>query len=140
MIFQKINYKTDLNHRQKENYNFHKIASLLADYGFNCIRLSDDYEGADFLAIHINNNDILKIQLKGWLTFETKYLKKNLYVCFPYNGDWYLYPHDDLWEKVSLIHNAPNTTSWSKGAYSFPKPNDPISILLNEYKLSAGDI
>ena len=26
-----------LNARQKENFNFQKIAAILADYGFNCI-------------------------------------------------------------------------------------------------------
>ncbi|OIN55789.1 hypothetical protein [Arsenicibacter rosenii] len=137
MIFQKVDYKTDLNHRQKENYNFHKIAAVLADYGFNSIRLSDDYEGADFLAIHINNSDILKVQLKGRLTFEQKYIGKNLFICFPHLGAWYLYPHDELWAKVSEIHNAKNSPSWlTGGAYNFPSPSTAIMGLLNEYRLS----
>ena len=45
----KIHYK-DLNSRQKENYNFQKVAGELADYGFNCLRLTDDWQGADFIA------------------------------------------------------------------------------------------
>ena len=48
----KIPYK-DLNSRQKENYNFQKVAGELADYGFNCLRLTDDWQGADFIACHI---------------------------------------------------------------------------------------
>ena len=44
-----INY-AELNSRQKEAYNFQKLAAALADYGFNCIKLSDDWQGADFLA------------------------------------------------------------------------------------------
>ena len=51
MNLTKINYG-ELNARQKEIYNFQKVASLLADYGFNCIKLSDDWQGADFLAYH----------------------------------------------------------------------------------------
>ncbi len=47
----KIRYD-DLNARQQENYNFHKAACVLAEYGYNCIRLSDDWEGADFLVYH----------------------------------------------------------------------------------------
>tara|TARA_B100000963_G_C22571528_1_gene646324 strand:+ start:1071 stop:1217 length:147 start_codon:yes stop_codon:yes gene_type:complete len=44
-MFKKVNYK-DLNNKQKENYNFHKASSKLADYGFNSMRLNDDWEGA----------------------------------------------------------------------------------------------
>ena len=39
MDLNKINYK-DLNSRQKEKYNFLKVSSLLADYGFNALKLS----------------------------------------------------------------------------------------------------
>ena len=49
--------------RQKENYNFQKMAGLLADYGFNCIRLTDDWKGADFLAVHINGKTLLRVPL-----------------------------------------------------------------------------
>jgi len=45
----KINY-SDLNSKQQEIYNFQKVASVLADFGFNCIKLADDWHGADFLA------------------------------------------------------------------------------------------
>ncbi len=41
---EKINYG-DLNGKQQEVYNFQKCAALLAEYGFNCIRLVDDWEG-----------------------------------------------------------------------------------------------
>lgn len=36
----KISYDDDLNAKQKANYNFQEVAAFLADYGFNCIRLS----------------------------------------------------------------------------------------------------
>ena len=49
-----------LNGKQKEIYNFQKSASLLADYGFNCIKLSDDWQGADFLAHHFDGKTTLK--------------------------------------------------------------------------------
>ena len=51
MKLDKINY-SDLNARQKENYNYHKLASVLADYGFDCMRLNNDWQGADFIAVH----------------------------------------------------------------------------------------
>ena len=61
-MFKKIKY-SKLNSRQKENYNFHKVSAKLADYGFNSMRLNDDWEGADFISI--NDEQMIKVQLKG---------------------------------------------------------------------------
>ena len=41
--FEKVNYD-NLNSKQKELFNFQKIAATLADYGFNCIKLADDWQ------------------------------------------------------------------------------------------------
>jgi hypothetical protein len=103
--FEKIHYK-NLNHRQKESYNYQKISAVLADYGFITYRMHDDYNGADFHAVGIND-EILKIQLKGRVTIERKYLGKQLYIGFPCHENWYLYPHDDIYQII---------TSHSKGA------------------------
>jgi hypothetical protein len=54
----KIRYN-DLNPRQKEVFNFQKVAGFLADYGFNCLKLNDDWQGADFLGYHINGKDTI---------------------------------------------------------------------------------
>ena len=83
----KINYDK-LNSCQQENYNFQKVAAVLADYGYNSIRLTDDWQGADFIAIHIDGSTFLKIQLKGRISFDKKYQNKDIWICFPYNGDW----------------------------------------------------
>ena len=56
----KINYN-DLNSKQKENYNYHKVASALADYGYDSMRLNNDWQGADFIAV--KDDEMLKIQL-----------------------------------------------------------------------------
>ena len=37
MEFKKVQYEK-LNGKQKEIYNFQKVAAELADYGFNCIK------------------------------------------------------------------------------------------------------
>ena len=34
--YEKIDYNS-LNAKQKENFNFQKVAAAFADYGFNCI-------------------------------------------------------------------------------------------------------
>lgn len=75
----KIKY-TELNSKQKENYNFHKVASALAEYGFNSLRLNDDWQGADFIAI--NGDNMMKIQLKGRFTVDKKYINKEIYIVF----------------------------------------------------------
>ena len=59
---------SELAAKQREIYNFQKVASLLADYGFNCIKLDDDWQGADFLAYPKDGSTTLKVQLKGRVT------------------------------------------------------------------------
>ena len=119
MEFTKVKYQ-DLSARQKENYNFHKIAAFLAEYGYNSIRLTDDYKGADFLAVHTEGDTILKIQLKGRFTIDKKYLNKSIWVAFIEQGKIYLYDHDKLVKK--LKENITQSTSWSdNGSYSWNK-------------------
>ena len=114
----KISYK-DLNSKQKEVYNFQKVASLLADYGFNCIKLADDWHGADFLAYHKDGHDTLKVQLKSRPTVCKKYLGKDLYIAFPVDGAWHLIAHDQLVEVIGTNTGWLKTESWlTSGAYS----------------------
>ena len=44
------------------------------------MRLNNDWEGADFIAV--KGDDMLKIQLKGRLTVDKKYLNKDLHISF----------------------------------------------------------
>jgi len=81
MKLNKVKY-SQLNSKQKENYNFHKIAGVLADYGYNSMRLNDDWQGADFISIHTDGNNMLKVQLKGRFTIDKKYLNKDIYIAF----------------------------------------------------------
>lgn len=116
----RIDYSS-LNARQKENFNFQKVSAVLADYGFVTLRLSDDWQGADFIAQHIDGNTFIKIQLKGRLTFEKKYLDKDLFVAFHSDGAWYLFPHDEVLKEFLSGTNIGETESWkTHGGYSFP--------------------
>ncbi|MDB2363388.1 hypothetical protein N9V83_00010 [Flavobacteriales bacterium] len=115
----KVKYKY-LNSKQQENYNFHKIASGLAEFGFNSIRLTDDYQGADFIAIHIDGEQLLKVQLKGRLTIDKKYLQKEIYIAFIEDGVMKLYDHDFIVSKLKT--NILQSKSWSeKGIYHWGK-------------------
>jgi len=75
----KVSYK-DLNSKQKENYNYHKVAAALENYGYDSMRLNNDWEGADFISV--KGDDMIKIQLKGRFTLDKKYEKKDLYIAF----------------------------------------------------------
>jgi len=121
----KIEYRK-LNGRQKENYNFQKISGLLADYGFTTIRLSDDWNGADFLAQHIDGKTVLRIQLKSRLGIYKKYQGKKLLICLRdgsgESARWYLYPHDKVLRYLLKTTNIQRTAAWRElDAWSYPR-------------------
>ena len=118
MFRKKIKY-TDLKKKtkQKETYNFQKASSIFADYGYTTIKLSDDWMGADFIAISFDGLRYLRVQLKTALTFDEKYKGKDLHICFfERKGDeiknLYLYPHDELLEK--FVVKFGKTVSWKR--------------------------
>ena len=109
--FKHISYEGGTGRRSKEveTYNYHKAASVLAEYGFDCIRLSDDWAGADFLAHHKGTgkgtDKTLRVQLKSALVVDNKKYgdDHDLYMCFPLDGTkqkWYLIKHSRLLEIV----------------------------------------
>jgi len=133
----KINYH-ELNARQKENYNFQKVSAVLADYGYVTFRLSDDWQGADFIALHISGT-VLRVQLKSRLAFRKDYQGKGLHVAFPHGNDWYLYPHDELLPAVLAATSVGGTRSWlERGGYSFPDLSADVAPLLEKYRISGG--
>jgi len=128
MILKKVDY-IKLNSKQKENYNFHKVASALANYGYNSLRLNDDWQGADFIAI--SGEDMIKVQLKGRFTIDKKYIGKEIYIAFIENNVIKLYIHD---EAVNMLSdNIINSKSWSeKGGYSWGQTPNVYSSIIKE--------
>jgi hypothetical protein len=127
MELKKVEY-TELNSKQKEIFNFQKVAGVLADYGFNCIKLADDWLGADFLAYHKDENETLRVQLKSRLTIDKKYIGKELHMAFPILGGWCLIEHDELVSLVGLHTNWLNTESWhSRGQYHSAAPGQKLA-------------
>ena len=122
-MIQRVPYNL-LNARQQENHNFHKIAGRLADYGFNCLRLTDDWQGADFIACHMNGEDFWKVQLKGRLAINKKYAGKSIFIAFLHKQDCYVYPHDEFLEHAiesGALRESSNL--WNeKGTRSWPTP------------------
>ena len=134
-MYEKIKYNK-LNSKQQEVYNFQRLAGLMAEYGFNCIKLSDDWNGADFLAYHFDGESTLKVQLKGRLTIDKRY-KNEIYMAFPINDDWYLIKHGDLKEIIGTKTKFLLSDSWiNGGGYSTGKPSKIIIDSLTNYKLT----
>jgi hypothetical protein len=135
MLLKKISYPS-LKPLQKEIYNFQKVAGCLADYGFNCIKLADDWQGADFLAYHKDGSHTLKVQLKARLTIDKKYVGKDLYMAFPIGEYWYLIEHDALVALIKEDTNWLESPSWQeRGGYSSHSPNKKLVLSLTKSKL-----
>jgi len=131
----KIQY-SKLNGKQKEIFNFQKVAAELADFGFNCIKLADDWQGADFLAYHKNGGDTLKVQLKARLTIDKKYIGKDIFMTFPIKTSWYLIAHDELVKIVGKHTSWLKTKSWvSKGSYNSASPSKVLVGAIQHAKL-----
>jgi hypothetical protein len=132
MKLEKIKY-SDLSAKAQETYNFHKIAAILSDFGYNSIWLSNDWNGADFIAVHVDGVSDIKVQLKGGVSFAKKYIGKNLYIGFLENGELYLYPHDEVLEKVE---SAISDRKWlEKGTYFQTKITSRFREILEPYKV-----
>tara|TARA_B100000497_G_scaffold117584_1_gene142970 strand:+ start:198 stop:605 length:408 start_codon:yes stop_codon:yes gene_type:complete len=129
MKIRKISY-SQLNARQKESYNFHKVAAVLADYGYNSVRLADDWQGADFIAIHIDGESFMKVQLKSRFTVDKKYLGKKIFVAFIENDLIKMYDHDMVCK--NLTRGVLLSSSWkNKGFYSWNKTPKKYEDYLN---------
>jgi hypothetical protein len=53
---------------------------VLADYCYVTLRLSDDWNGADFIAQHMDGS-VLRVQLKSRLSFFKRYLVPFHFTC-----------------------------------------------------------
>lgn len=133
-MYKKIAY-SELSPKQQEIYNFQKVAGILAEYGFNCIKLSNDWNGADFLAYHFNQNKTLKVQLKGRVTIRQKYLGKGIYMAFPIDSEWHLIKHDELVKIIRECTKWLDSDAWNQGGYDSGKPSRELKRRLNKYKL-----
>jgi len=132
MKLNKIDYK-DLNPKAQEVYNFHKVAAILADYGYNCIWLTNDWCGADFIAVHHDHTSDIKVQLKGGISFAKKYRNKDLYIAFIEKGELYLYPHDKILDQVEPVISD---KKWlEKGTYFQTKITTRFRNILEPYKV-----
>lgn len=81
----------------------------------------------------------LHFQLKGRLTFDKKYLGKDIYIAFrSLKGNWFLYQHDELLNLVfDEIGSIQDSKSWKEnGLYTFPRLGLEYIQLLLPYQLN----
>tara|TARA_B100000768_G_scaffold11505_1_gene11348 strand:- start:310 stop:705 length:396 start_codon:yes stop_codon:yes gene_type:complete len=124
----KVSY-IDLNSKQKENYNYHKVASALAEYGYDSMRLNNDWEGADFISV--KGDDMIKVQLKGRFTLSKKYENKDLYIAFIEDGIIKIYLHDEALGIAT--NNITDSKSWlENGSYSMNQTPKHYSQVIKE--------
>jgi hypothetical protein len=136
-IFKKVSY-LELNSRQQEAYNFQLVSAVLAEFGFTTIRLTSDWNSADFIAQHFDGTTFLKVQLKGRLSFYKKYQGRDLHICFRHKDVWYLYPHDQLLDQLLSAGYFAGTESWERsGGYNIGKLSPKLREALNPYRLTA---
>ena len=125
--------------KEKESYNISKLIRLMADYGYlEHMRINGDKNGADIIFYRSMDCAVLKVQLKGRLTFKKSYQCKELFVAYPVHKNnkisWYIYDHDNLLNYVLRETDISNTSSWAvKGSYSWPSA--PSHILSQITKL-----
>lgn len=135
-IFKRVPYSS-LTSRQKENFNFQKVSAVLADFGFMTMRLSDDWQGADFIAQHVDGIRFVKIQLKSRPAFAKKYMGKDLFIAYSDGTYWYLYPHDDVLDQVLQSTGIKTTDSWAvRGGYSWKSAPAKLAEILVKYRLA----
>jgi len=136
-VYEKVKYE-DLNSKQKEIYNFQKASAILAEYGFNCIKLADDWRDADFIAYHHDKVQTLRVQQKSRATIDGKYMEKDLYMLFPIKGVWYLIEHDRLIEIVRGSTPWLDSPTWkNKRHYNSDKPSKALVQELQPFALAA---
>ena len=112
-MFKKIKFHR-LGTKAKEAYNYAKTAAILAEYGYECCWLTNDTNGADFLANH--DKQTLRVQLKSCVSFDPKYWNKDILIAFLDEGGLWLYYHD------KLLPEMPQSTQdaiYKNGAYSY---------------------
>lgn len=105
----------------------------------NCIKLADDWQGADFLAYHKDGETTLRVQLKGRTTIDRKYIGKSLHIAFPIAGEWHIIDHDQLVEFCGSHTNWLKTRSWLiDGGYNSANPGASLRSALAPFRLGDG--
>lgn len=128
MQWERINYSDLKQGKAQEVYNYAKVVSVLADYGFECTHFINDVNGADFAAHHSESGQTLNVQQKSAMQVEPKYRDRGLWLVFQVKRVWYLIEHDRLWCILAENTTAFDTKTFRKEQRVFK--HDPSKALL----------
>ena len=104
-----------LSGKEQESYNASLLMGQMAQWGYlEGQKINGDKHGADLLFYRSSDGSVLKVQLKGRVTLSKHYQGKGLCVAFRNRstGDWFLYDHDQILEKVISLGHLEGTKSW----------------------------
>ena len=136
-MFRKIPH-TEMESQQPGSYRFHKVAARLADYGFTCVHLIDNWEEANCVARHIHGKPQLKLRILGRLTIDKDYCGKDIYVAFILGNTVHLYDHDRFLRflKDDKSRTTLTSASWTKnGHFNWPSTPQWAIEFLEEHKI-----
>src|SRR5947209_6070372 len=139
--FARVAYQ-ELNAKQREVYNFHHIGAVLAKYGFASYPIRDDWNGGDMFARHMLTGSAITVQIKSRLTFDKKYLGKDLHIGFPSDDLIYVYPHDEVLADYTALRKRRGlaldaSQAWARdGLVHWAKPTQELLELLRPFELT----
>lgn len=93
--------------------------------------------GIDVVYFREADRDLRFVQAKGRVCIDQKYAGRKIEIAFSEDGQWYLYPHDDLVEFCKVARLWLHTPSWrEKGGYSVKKIPEPMREWMGQWRLN----
>lgn len=122
-----------------EAANRAEATALLIRIGYRVYRPEADCDGED-LVVRSPNGDLLGVQLKGRATVDfPRYGGRKLWMLFPSGPfstsnkrEWFLIPHDDLYNWIESRHNA--APKWDC-AWSYSSIPSELRVFLKQWEL-----
>lgn len=96
MTFEKTSVYENLSGKEQEHYNYTIIANTLKDYNIQCLPISLDDDGPDFVAHNSRTRENINVQQKGRFWISSRYENQKLWMTFVKDGSVYLYNHDEV--------------------------------------------
>lgn len=118
-------------------YNISQASRALGQSGYTCSAPPHGTRDAQILARDSHGSMSIKVRCPGRAAIQAKFLGRDLYVCFPASGEWYLVPHDDLVKIAGETNPWLNSHSWrDRGGYSSASPSKRMLARLEPYSLT----
>ena len=102
----KDRYQTQI----QEVVNRNSVVTLALNEGYNVFLPVFD-GGVDFILYRERDGELRKVQLKGRWTIDKKYERRDIWIAFKYQEQWYMMPHDEM---VRLSPDALKTKAWNE--------------------------